>query len=216
MLQQLEEISNFYTYLRRLPNNTQVAALVFPSGMRDAKYPHSFDVDLNTGTLYCTNCNFRYSLVPNNTAREIADVKFRVACNQNLELLQTLNFESDLLWSLEQALVDWLYYIPNNCTHTVLYGGEILNTKMLTSICRALSRSPEKRMCVYTYNGEAVKNARCSKAVPENLFLYGPEEWSYIVTDKVAFKFPDKNTTRLIVPVSSKNYKYLCKSLYRN
>lgn len=210
----IEKVSNFYTCFEHLSDNTPIASLVLPSSLRSAKYPDSFCVILNTGNLFKTNSTYAYKFVPNSTAREITNAKFRFACNQNAKHLNTLTFDSSMLWSFEQALVDWLYYLPKEYECTTLYGGDIINGAMLLSICDAFKRSPEKKSVIYTYNDEAVNTVRFLNKVPSNLFLYKTNEWSYIVNDTISFEFPNKQIKFLKIPVSSKNYKYLCNSSY--
>lgn len=210
----IEKISNFYTCLEYLSDNTPIASLILPSSLRSAEYPNSFNVTLNTGKLIKLNTAYSYRFVPNSTAREITNTKFRFACDQNIKHLNTLTFDSSMLWSFEQALVDWLYYLPKEYVCTTLYGGDIINGAMLLSICEAFKRTPDKKSVIYTYNDEAVDAVRILDKVPSNLFLYKTNEWSYIVNDHIYFEFPNNQIKFLKVPVSSKNYKYLCNSSY--
>ena len=208
MQNRIKEISNFYTYLGRLQGGKPVAALIFPASMRKPKYPNSFRVNEKSGKIDFKIKN--YKLIPNNVFKESVHPEFRVACHKNKKYLDTLTFESGMLWGFEQALVDWLYYLPSNYENVTIYGGEILNYKMLHNICNAMRRTPEKKMCIYTYNDLAVDYVRTNNLVTNNLLLFNSKEWDYVLTDYVKFDFP-KHFNKFLVPASSKNFKILCK-----
>ena len=211
MQNKIKEIANFQTYFGQLQNGDSVAALIFPSNMRSFKYPNSFKVNEKTGHITFKNTNHKKFIIPNNTVKESLNVLFRLSCNKNKKHLDTLTFESGMLWGFEQALVDWMYFLPSDCSKVTIYGGEILNGMMLSNLCYAMRRTPNKTMCIYTYNDEAVDYVRFNKLVVDNILIKKTGEWDYKLNDSIKFDFP-KDDSLFIVPASSFNIKYLCKS----
>lgn len=205
MQNRIKQISNFYTYLGQLQGGKPVAALILPSNLRSRKYPNSFRVDEVTGKLYIKG---KASVVPNNTVKELTNIYFRMSCNKNKEFLDTLTFEQGMLWGFEYAFSEWVYYLPEEYTNITIYGGEILNSKMLKNICDVLRKNESKHMCIYTYNDEAVTYIRNAKLVPDNLKLYNSKEWLYLPTDTYTFDFCNVKNNKFIVPTKSSNFKY--------
>lgn len=209
MHNKIKEIANFQTYFGKLQDNIPVASLILPSGMRSYKYPNSFKVNPSNGVVTLKSKE-KSKIVPNNVIKESSSVIFRSACQKNQKHMSELTFESGMLWGFEQALVDWMYYLPSEYKHATLYGGEILCNDMLSNICYAMQRTPDIKMVIYTYNDEAVKFVRNKKIIPDNLIVLDRTEWDYKIEDKVKFKFPNTKE-KFIVPVESYNYKVLCK-----
>lgn len=112
-----------------------------------------------------------------------------------------------MLWGFEYAFSEWVYALPSSYKNITIYGGEILNGKMLKNICHVLHNHEDKKMCIYTYNDPAVKYVRKLKLVPENLLLFDSSEWDYRVSN-YKFGFKTVINKKFIVPVSSNNFKY--------
>ena len=164
MHNKIKEIANFQTYFGKLQDNIPVASLILPSGMRSYKYPNSFKVNPSNGVVTLKSKE-KSKIVPNNVIKESSSVIFRSACQKNQKHMSELTFESGMLWGFEQALVDWMYYLPREYKHATIYGGEILCDDMLSNICYAMQRTPDIKMVIYTYNDGAVQFVRNKKII---------------------------------------------------
>lgn len=164
----IDVAGQFHVLYTKLPNREPLASIPFPSSMEGPASSTRVIVDFQTGNLKkrCKNVKF----ITDATLREMNDAEFRVACDRNAALLNTLSFDSGSLWGFTPALSDTLRALPDCVKKVRILGGDLLCTEMLECIFTSMEHS-DKTLYVQTSRVDILNDLAIAD-YPDNVLVY--------------------------------------------